>query len=93
MKFFADLGRGIKAVFKGPASKDNLFNLDYRTSLREAIPFGLQHVLAMFAANIMPIVIVFTTIGLFGSEFAIHSMLGAIFLLFIQCLAPSLWRV
>ena len=80
MKFFADLGRGIKAVFKGPASKDNLFNLDYRTSLREAIPFGLQHVLAMFAANIMPIVIVFTTIGLFGSEFAIHSMLGAIFM-------------
>ena len=80
MKFFTDLGRGIKAVFKGPASKDNLFNLDHRTLLREAIPFGLQHVLAMFAANIMPIVIVFTTIGLFGSEFAIHSMLGAIFM-------------
>ena len=43
MNFFTDLGRGIKAVFKGPASKDNLFNLDHRTSLRETIPFGLQH--------------------------------------------------
>ena len=80
MKFFADLGRGIKSIFQGPASKDNLFNLDNRTSLKEAIPFGLQHVLAMFTANIMPIMIVFTAIGLFGSEFAIHSMLGAIFM-------------
>ena len=78
MKFFADLGRGIKAVFKGPASKDNLFNLDHRTSLREAIPFGLQHVLAMFAANIMPIVIVFTTIGLFGSLVYFGNMIGSI---------------
>ena len=80
MKFFADLGRGVKSLFKGPASKDNLFVLDNRVPLKNAIPFGLQHVLAMFAANITPILIVFTKIGLLGDQFAVYSLLGALFM-------------
>ena len=78
--FFIDLGRGIKSVFKGPASKDNLFNVDNRVPLKNAIPFGIQHVLAMFAANITPIIIVFSALGLLGTDFAIYSMLGALFM-------------
>ena len=78
--FFGDLGNGIKSVFKGPASKDNLFNLDNRVPLKNAIPFGIQHVLAMFAANITPIIIVFSVLGLLGTDFAIYSMLGALFM-------------
>ena len=78
--FFADLGRGIKSVFTGPAKKDNLFALDARAPIADAIPFGIQHILAMFTANIMPIIIVFATIGLLDSELAVHAMLGAIFM-------------
>lgn len=39
-------------------TSDNIYNLDGRVSLTKAIPFGLQHVLAMFVANIAPILIV-----------------------------------
>lgn len=34
---------------------DNIYNLDGRVPLIKSIPFGLQHVLAMFVANIAPI--------------------------------------
>ena len=78
--FFSDLGRGIKSIFKGPASKDNLFNIDNRVPLKNAIPFGIQHVLAMFAANITPIIIVFKALHLLDTDFAIYSMLGALFM-------------
>ena len=80
MKFFSDLWMGIKNVFKGPSKKDNLFSLDNRVPFKNAIPFGLQHVLAMFAANIAPIIIVFKAIGLADSEFATYTMLGALFM-------------
>ena len=80
MKLFSDLGSGIKNIFKGPASKDNLFRIDNRVPFKSAIPFGIQHVLAMFAANITPIVIVFGYIGLLGENFAIYSMLAALFM-------------
>jgi len=75
-----DLLEGIKSVFRGPASKDNLFNINNRVPLKNAIPFGIQHVLAMFAANITPIIIVFSVLGLLGTDFAIYSMLGALFM-------------
>ena len=38
-------------------NKGNLYQLDGRVPLVQAIPFGLQHVLAMFVANITPIII------------------------------------
>ena len=37
---------------------ENIYKLDGRVPLREAIPFGLQHVLAMFVANLTPITII-----------------------------------
>ena len=78
--FFKDLGQGIKNVFKGPAQKENLFKLDNRAPLGSAIPFGIQHVLAMFAGNIAPIIIVLSAIGLYNSSFATYSILGALFM-------------
>ncbi len=37
---------------------DNIYKLDGRVPVAKAIPFGLQHILAMFVANIAPIMIV-----------------------------------
>ena len=79
-EFFADLGNGIKSVFSGPAKKENLFEVSGRVPIKNAIPFGIQHVLAMFAANITPILIVFSVLGLLGTNFAVYSMLGALFM-------------
>lgn len=38
-------------------NKDNLYGLDGRLPLAKAVPFGLQHVLAMFVSNATPIII------------------------------------
>lgn len=45
-------------------NKGNLYQLDGRVPLVQAIPFGLQHVLAMFVANITPIIILANVVGL-----------------------------
>ncbi len=45
-------------------STDNIYTLDGRVPLLKAIPFGLQHILAMFVANIAPILIVAAACGL-----------------------------
>lgn len=39
-------------------STENIYQLDGRVPLGKAIPFGLQHVLAMFVANLAPVLIV-----------------------------------
>ena len=39
-------------------STENLYHLNGKISVKQAIPFGLQHILAMFVANIAPIFIV-----------------------------------
>lgn len=39
-------------------SVDNIYKLNGRVPLSKAIPFGLQHVLAMFVANLAPVLIV-----------------------------------
>lgn len=46
------------------ASVGNIFKLDGRVPVSKAIPFGVQHVLAMFVANIAPILIVANVAGL-----------------------------
>jgi uracil-xanthine permease len=44
---------------KNPSvSVDNIYKLNGRVPLSKAIPFGLQHVLAMFVANLAPVLIV-----------------------------------
>jgi len=42
----------------------NLYQLDGRVPIAKAIPFGLQHVLAMFVSNITPIMILAGVVGL-----------------------------
>ena len=37
---------------------DAIYELDGKISVGKAVPFGLQHILAMFVANIAPILIV-----------------------------------
>lgn len=44
--------------------KSNLYQLDGRVPLVQAVPFGLQHVLAMFVANITPIIILANVAGI-----------------------------
>lgn len=46
------------------ASVDNIYTLDGKVPVGKAIPFGLQHILAMFVANIAPIIIVAGASGL-----------------------------
>lgn len=45
-------------------SISNLYQLDGRVPVAKAVPFGLQHVLAMFVSNITPIMILASAIGL-----------------------------
>ena len=41
-----------------------IYDLDGRVPLRQALPFGLQHILAMFVANITPIIILAGAVGM-----------------------------
>ena len=45
-------------------SVNNIYQLDGRVPLGKAIPFGVQHILAMFVANLTPITIVAAAAGL-----------------------------
>ncbi len=49
-------------------SIQNIYSLDGRVPVGKAIPFGLQHILAMFVANIAPILIVAGTCGLSSEQ-------------------------
>ena len=51
-------------------SIDNIYKLDGKVPVSKAIPFGLQHILAMFVANIAPIIIVAGASGLDSSDSA-----------------------
>ncbi|MBP5346609.1 MAG: purine permease [Bacteroidales bacterium] len=45
----------------------NLYQLDGRVPILQALPFGLQHVLAMFVSNITPIIILANAAGVDSS--------------------------
>ena len=53
-----------------PALSEAAFQLDGKMPLKQAIPLGLQHVLAMFVGNLTPLLIITGTCGLAGGEFA-----------------------
>ena len=55
---------------KSAASMENIYTLDGKVPFLKSIPFGLQHVLAMFVANIAPIMIVTGACGLSTQETA-----------------------
>ena len=52
------------------SSLSNIYTLDGKVPLAKAVPFGLQHVLAMFVANIAPIMIVAGACGLGAQDVA-----------------------
>ena len=49
---------------------ENAFKLDGTMPLSQAIPLGLQHVLAMFVGNLTPLLIITGTCGIASNEFA-----------------------
>lgn len=52
-------------------SVNNIYQLEGRVPLLKAIPFGLQHILAMFVANLTPITIIAAAGGLSQAEIAV----------------------
>ena len=50
---------------------NNIYQLDGKVPVLKAIPFGLQHILAMFVANLTPITIIAAAGGLSQAEIAI----------------------
>ena len=52
-------------------SVDNIYRLEGRVPLLKAVPFGLQHILAMFVANLTPITIVAAAGGLSQADIAV----------------------
>ena len=53
---------------KSNSSVSNIYQLEGRVPVSRAIPFGLQHILAMFVANISPIIIVAGASGVSGKQ-------------------------
>lgn len=49
---------------------DAAFQLEGKMPLKQAIPLGLQHVLAMFVGNLTPLLIITSACGISGGEFA-----------------------
>lgn len=49
---------------------DVAFQMDGKMPLAQAIPLGLQHVLAMFVGNLTPLLIITGACGIAGGEFA-----------------------
>lgn len=49
----------------------NIYRLEGRVPLLKAIPFGVQHILAMFVANLTPITIIAAAGGLAQAEIAV----------------------
>ena len=75
-------------------SMQNIYKLDGRVPLGRAIPFGLQHVLAMFVSNLTPITIIGAASGLDQSQLAIL-LQNAMFIAGIATLIQlyPVWRV
>lgn len=49
----------------------NIYQLDGRVPVGKAIPFGLQHILAMFVSNLTPIILIAGAAGLKGEQITV----------------------
>lgn len=76
------------------SSVNNIYRLEGRVPVEKAIPFGLQHILAMFVANLTPITIIAAAGGLSQSEIAVL-LQNAMFVAGIATLIQlyPLWKV
>lgn len=79
---------------KNNSSVSNIYQLEGRVPVSRAIPFGLQHILAMFVANISPIIIVAGASGVSGKQLAM-SIQSAMLIAGIGTLIQlfPLWRI
>ncbi len=75
-------------------STSNIYQLDGRVPLGTAVPFGLQHVLAMFVANLTPITMIGAASGLDSAQIAVL-LQNAMFVAGIATLIQlyPVWRV
>lgn len=75
-------------------SVNNIYQLEGRVPVLKAIPFGLQHILAMFVANLTPIAIIAAAGGLSQAEIAIL-LQNAMFIAGIATLIQlyPIWKV
>ena len=76
------------------ADIQNIYKLDGRVPIGRAIPFGLQHILAMFVANLSPILLIGTASGLHSDQIAIL-LQNAMFVAGIATLIQlyPVWRI
>jgi len=76
------------------SSVNNIYKLDGCVPIAKAIPFGLQHILAMFVANLTPITIIAAAGGLAQDEIAML-LQNAMFVAGIATLIQlyPLWKV
>lgn len=84
----------LKTFFKS-SSTDNLYKSDGCVPLSKAIPFGLQHVLAMFVGNITPILIVSGIATLHGDFDTANAIRSAIFIAGLGTIIQlfPIWRI
>ncbi len=63
-------GAGSSAADRPTDVAASLTSLDGKISLRHALPYGIQHVLAMFVANLTPIILVAAAAGMSSEQTA-----------------------
>lgn len=75
-------------------SIENIYRLDGRVPITKAIPFGLQHILAMFVSNLAPITIIAGAAGLETASTAVL-LQNAMFVAGIATLIQlyPVWRI
>ena len=75
-------------------SVNNIYRLNGRVPVTKAVPFGLQHILAMFVANLAPITIIASVGGLAQEEIAVL-LQNAMFIAGIATLIQlfPIWKV
>lgn len=76
------------------ASISNIYKLDGQVPIGKAIPFGIQHILAMFVSNLTPIILIGTASGLDQEKTALL-LQNAMFIAGIATLIQlyPLWRI
>lgn len=72
----------------------SIYELDGRVPVMQAVPFGLQHVLAMFVSNITPIIILANVVNL-GPELNAHLIQNCMIIAGIGTLIQlyPIWRI
>lgn len=76
------------------ADVSNIYRLNGRVPLGKAVPFGIQHVLAMFVSNLTPIILIGAAVGLDEAKTAVL-LQNAMFIAGIATLVQlyPIWKI